>query len=144
MNAPTADAIRQARESLDAHVAETVAWHFHESTGCPFWLEFKKKLPFDPLKEVRSIPRTFGFAPDTLGAVVVVVALAGFVWGWHALARRFAFWPAWCQRHPQLCLHACFWAWLLALWNVTTDNVTARTVLFGAALMFPLLLWRRA
>lgn len=96
----------------------------------------------DPLKEVRSIPRTFGFAPDTLGAVVVVVALAGFVWGWHALARRFAFWPAWCQRHPQLCLHACFWAWLLALWNVTTDNVTARTVLFGAALMFPLLLWR--
>lgn len=48
------DAIRQARESLDAHVVETVAWHFHESTGCPFWLDFKKKLSFDPLTEVRS------------------------------------------------------------------------------------------
>ena len=33
------DAIRSAREALDAHVVETVAWHFHESTGCPFWLE---------------------------------------------------------------------------------------------------------
>ena len=30
------------------------AWHFHESTGCPFWLEFKKQLKFDPLTEVRS------------------------------------------------------------------------------------------
>jgi phenylacetate-coenzyme A ligase PaaK-like adenylate-forming protein len=39
---------------LDAHVAETVAWHFSDSTGCPFWLDFKRKLKFDPLKEVRS------------------------------------------------------------------------------------------
>ena len=48
------DAIRNARQALDAHVAETVAWHFHESTGCPFWLDFKKQLKFDPLTEVRS------------------------------------------------------------------------------------------
>jgi phenylacetate-coenzyme A ligase PaaK-like adenylate-forming protein len=48
------DAIRRAREALDAHVVETVAWHFHESTGCPFWLDFKKKLSFDPLTEIRS------------------------------------------------------------------------------------------
>lgn len=96
----------------------------------------------DPLKEVRSIPRTFGFTPDTFGAVIVVLALAGFALVWHALARRFASWPAWCRRHPQVCLHACFWAWLLALWNVTTGNITACTVLFGAALTFPLLLWR--
>ena len=48
------DAERRAREALDAHVVETVAWHFHESTGCPFWLDFKKQLKFDPLKEVRS------------------------------------------------------------------------------------------
>lgn len=96
----------------------------------------------DPLKEVRSIPRAFGFAPDTAGAGIVVVALAGFVWACYGLARRFAAWPAWCRRHPQLCLHACFWAWLLVLWNVPMDNVTARTVWFGAALMLPLLLWR--
>jgi phenylacetate-coenzyme A ligase PaaK-like adenylate-forming protein len=48
------DAIRRATEALNAHVRETVAWHFHESTGCPFWLEFKRRLKFDPLTEIRS------------------------------------------------------------------------------------------
>src|SRR3954465_1627022 len=48
------DAVRRAREVLDAHVAETVGWHFHDSTGCPFWLDFKSRLKFDPLTEIRS------------------------------------------------------------------------------------------
>jgi hypothetical protein len=96
----------------------------------------------DPLREVRSISRTFCFTPDAPGAALVVVALAAFALGWYAWARRFASWPAWCQRHPQLCLHASYWAWLLVVWNVTPQNVTARTVLFGAALVLPLLLWR--
>lgn len=43
-----------AREALDAHVYEIVQWHFHPSTGCPFWLEKAKQLKFDPLKEVRT------------------------------------------------------------------------------------------
>jgi phenylacetate-coenzyme A ligase PaaK-like adenylate-forming protein len=50
----SAEAIRAARQALDAHVAETVTWHFHESTGCPFWLEFKRRLSFDPLNDVRT------------------------------------------------------------------------------------------
>jgi len=29
-------------------------WHFHESTGCPFWLEKKAELNFDPLAEVKG------------------------------------------------------------------------------------------
>jgi phenylacetate-coenzyme A ligase PaaK-like adenylate-forming protein len=41
-----------ARQRLDEHVREIVQWHFHESTGCPFWLEKKRELGFDPLKEV--------------------------------------------------------------------------------------------
>ena len=44
--------ITQSREKLDAHTAEIVAWHFHSSTGSPFWLEYAEKLNFDPLKEV--------------------------------------------------------------------------------------------
>ena len=32
-------------------------WHFHESTGCPFWLEKAKELKFDPLKEVKTLRR---------------------------------------------------------------------------------------
>jgi len=45
---------RTAKEQLDAHAYETVQWHFHESTGCPFWLEKAKELKFDPLKEVKN------------------------------------------------------------------------------------------
>ncbi len=44
----------QARERLDAHAYEMVQWHFHESTGCPFWLEKKADLKFDPLSEIKN------------------------------------------------------------------------------------------
>lgn len=43
-----------ARERLDQHAYETVQRHFHESTGCPFWLGKKSELNFDPLTEVKS------------------------------------------------------------------------------------------
>jgi phenylacetate-coenzyme A ligase PaaK-like adenylate-forming protein len=46
--------IRQAREKLDAHVRDIVAWHFNPETGCPFWLERAKTLGFDPRKEIRG------------------------------------------------------------------------------------------
>jgi phenylacetate-coenzyme A ligase PaaK-like adenylate-forming protein len=45
---------KEALAKLDAHAVETVQFHFHESTGCPFWLEKKKELKFDPLKDVKS------------------------------------------------------------------------------------------
>jgi len=44
---------KQAREKLDAHTYDIVQWHFNEKTGCPFWLEKKAELKFDPLKEVK-------------------------------------------------------------------------------------------
>lgn len=46
--------VSDARAKLDAHTYEIVQWHFHESTGCPFWLEKAKALKFNPLKEVRT------------------------------------------------------------------------------------------
>ena len=46
--------IRAAKERLDAHTCEIVQWHFHESTGCPFWLQKKAELDFDPLKDVKG------------------------------------------------------------------------------------------
>jgi len=49
-----AAAAQTAREKLDQHAYETVQWHFHDSTGCPFWLEKKKELNFDPLTEVKT------------------------------------------------------------------------------------------
>jgi phenylacetate-coenzyme A ligase PaaK-like adenylate-forming protein len=58
-----ADAVCRARELLDAHVVETVAWHFHESTGCPFWLDFKSRLNFNPLTHIRSFEDLRKFPP---------------------------------------------------------------------------------
>ena len=46
--------VKAAREQLDAHTHEIVQWHFHPSTGCPFWLEYAKGLKFDPMKEVKN------------------------------------------------------------------------------------------
>ena len=43
---------RASHEALDAHVREIVAWHFDPSTGCPFWLDFAKKLGWDPRHEI--------------------------------------------------------------------------------------------
>ena len=46
-------AVQAAKAVLDEHTCEIVQRHFHESTGCPFWLAKKQELKFDPLKEVR-------------------------------------------------------------------------------------------
>jgi phenylacetate-coenzyme A ligase PaaK-like adenylate-forming protein len=46
--------VQAAREALDARVREVVAWHFDPATGCPFWLDYAKKLGWDPRREIRS------------------------------------------------------------------------------------------
>jgi len=43
---------RTSRDALDAQVREVVAWHFDPSTGCPFWLDFARKLGWDPRREI--------------------------------------------------------------------------------------------
>ena len=56
MNSTTelSSAISEARDRLDAHTYDTVQWHFHESTGSPFWLQKKSELSFDPLTDVKT------------------------------------------------------------------------------------------
>jgi len=44
---------RQAQDALDAHVRATVGWHFDPATGCPFWLEFARRLGWDPRREIQ-------------------------------------------------------------------------------------------
>ena len=46
--------VSDAKSKLDAHTHEIVQWHFHESTGSPFWLGKKAELNFDPLTEVKA------------------------------------------------------------------------------------------
>lgn len=57
---------RQAREKLDEHLREIVAWHFDPKTGTPFWLERAKTLGFDPRKEVKCFDdlKKFGLFED--------------------------------------------------------------------------------
>ncbi len=38
---------------LDEHVREIVDWHFDPASGCPFWLDFAKKLGWDPRREIK-------------------------------------------------------------------------------------------
>ncbi|MBI3870754.1 MAG: hypothetical protein HY299_19665 [Verrucomicrobia bacterium] len=46
--------IQKAQQQLDAHVRETLQWHFSPETGCPFWLGWARKAGWDPRKEVNS------------------------------------------------------------------------------------------
>ncbi len=55
--------IHQAREKLDAHTVEMMAWHFGESTGCPFWLEYAKSLKFNPVKDIKCFDDLKKFEP---------------------------------------------------------------------------------
>ena len=51
---------------LDAHVREIVHWHFDPETGTPFWLDFAKRLDWDPRKEIQTYADLdrFGFFQD--------------------------------------------------------------------------------
>ena len=44
--------VQSAREALDAWVREVVAWHFDPATGSPFWLDYAKKLGWDPRERI--------------------------------------------------------------------------------------------
>ncbi|MCH7992927.1 MAG: hypothetical protein IIB57_00630 [Planctomycetes bacterium] len=46
--------VADAKERLDAHTREIVAWHFDPKTGCPFWLDYAKTLGWDPRDKIRG------------------------------------------------------------------------------------------
>jgi len=52
LNKSLSQKINDARKKLDAHVRDLIQWHFSPETGSPFWLEFSRKLNFDPRKEI--------------------------------------------------------------------------------------------
>ncbi|MGE0394786.1 MAG: hypothetical protein AB7P67_14565, partial [Vicinamibacterales bacterium] len=52
---PATDArIAAAKAALDAHVRDTIAWHFSPDTGTPFWLDFVAKQGWDPRQDVTT------------------------------------------------------------------------------------------
>ena len=55
-----------ASEALDVWVREMVDWHFDPASGCPFWLDYAKKLEWDPRREIKAFAdlHRLGFFED--------------------------------------------------------------------------------
>lgn len=43
------DPVALASDKLDAHVRETIAWHFSPDTGTPYWIDYAKQHNIDPM-----------------------------------------------------------------------------------------------
>ena len=54
LSAAALSGIQTSRNALDAWVREVVAWHFDPATGSPFWLDYAKKLDWDPREHVKG------------------------------------------------------------------------------------------
>jgi phenylacetate-coenzyme A ligase PaaK-like adenylate-forming protein len=46
--------IAAAKAALDAHVRDTIQWHFSPETGTPFWLDFAARQGWDPRAAVHT------------------------------------------------------------------------------------------
>src|SRR5262245_30940807 len=51
---PSQEQVHLDRAALDAQVREAVAWHFSPETGCPFWLDYRSRLGWDPRDRVST------------------------------------------------------------------------------------------
>jgi hypothetical protein len=63
MSAVLETAGREARAALDAWVREVVDWHFDPASGCPFWLDYARRLDWDPRREIRAYADLDRFEP---------------------------------------------------------------------------------
>ena len=85
-----------------------------------------------------GLPVPAGVLGLTLLVLTQFVLLALVFWS----ASRFASLPAVVRRHPQWALHAAYWAVLVVLGLTTPADGLWRSVLFGLAILYPLLVWR--
>ena len=76
------------------------------------------------------------------GLTLLVLAQFGLLALVFWAAARFAAWPAALRRHPQWTLHASYWGVLLLLSLTTPADGAWRALVFGLALLYPMLLWR--
>jgi phenylacetate-coenzyme A ligase PaaK-like adenylate-forming protein len=57
------ESVQAARQQLDRQTVEIVQWHFSEETGCPFWLDRRRSLGFDPLTAIQCFDDLQKFPP---------------------------------------------------------------------------------
>ena len=77
-------------------------------------------------------------------AALVVLAQFFLLWLVYRAAQSFARLPAPVRRHPQWALHASYWVLLLVLWGTTPTAGLWRGVVFGLAILYPVVIWRCA
>lgn len=77
------------------------------------------------------------------GALVVLAQFL-LLWLLYRAAVSFGRLPAPVRRHPQWALHASYWLVLVVLWMTTPAAGLWRAVLFGLALLYPVVIWRCA
>ena len=44
-----------AKDKLNAHLRETIKWHFSPETGSPFWLDWAKKAGWNPIEKINVL-----------------------------------------------------------------------------------------
>lgn len=49
------EAAQRAKEALEAHLRETIKWHFSAETGTPIWLEWAENGGFNAIEEIQSL-----------------------------------------------------------------------------------------
>ena len=77
-----------------------------------------------------------------VGLVLMVLLQFALLYLVYQSARYFSRLPAVIRRHPQLALHGSYWALLLLLALTTDSSGLWRQLLFGLAILYPLLIWR--
>ena len=92
----------------------------------------------------KNLAKHPGIGLPTSAIGVAMVVAAQFVLFWLVLrtAAGFAQLPAPVRRHPQVALHASYWAVLCLLWLTTPAIGPWRQVVLGLAVIYPMLLWR--
>ncbi len=102
------------------------------------WVCFKSTLR---IIKSNNLP---GPADGMVVALLVALALLAIAWLLYRAAAGFSSLPPWVRKHPQLTLHSMYWGFLVVLWTTAPDSGLWRQVMFGVALIFPLLVWRFA
>ena len=86
----------------------------------------------------KDLPVPHGTADLTLLVLAQFGLLALVFWA----AARFSALPGILRRHPQWALHASYWSLLLLLSLTTPAAGGWRALVFGLAILYPMLLWR--
>ncbi len=94
------------------------------------------------LRTVGQAENLLGGTPLLIEAAALFVTLVVFVFLCWLAAKNFAALPPFARRHPQICLHAIFWALLIVAWISQTGDGPSRTLVVGCVFVLPFVLWR--